>query len=171
MTGRAYVLVATLAGVGALAFTFGRGALPLYLWNASASVPVGLYRLQSTGERYITELVAVLPPEPLAIFLADGGYLPRSVPMLKRVLALPGRTVCREGLTVMIDATPMGAARERDGQGRLLPVWQGCRVIVAGEIFLMNWQSADSLDGRYFGPLPASAVIGRAYPVWIEKED
>ncbi len=171
MTGRTRVLVTMLAGVGALALTFGRGGPPFYVWNASASVPVGLYRLQSTGERYITELVAVLPPEPLAIFLADGGYLPRSVPMLKRVLALPGQTVCREGFTVMIDAIVMGAARERDGRGRLLPVWQGCHVIAAGELFLMNWQSADSLDGRYFGPLPASAVIGRAHPVWIEKED
>ena len=171
MTGRALILVTALAGVGALALTFGWGALPLYVWNASASVPVGLYRLQSTGERYVPELVAVMPPEPLAIFLADGGSLPRSVPMLKRVLALPGQTVCREGLTVMIDAIAMGAARERDGRGRLLPVWQGCHVIVAGELFLMNWQSADSLDGRYFGPIPASAVIGRAHPVWIEKED
>lgn len=171
MTGRAHVLVATLAGVGALALTFGRGALPLYVWNTSASVPVGLYRLQSTDERYVTELVAVLPPEPLAIFLADGHYLPRGIPMLKHVLALPGQTVCREGLTVLVDAIAMGAARKRDGRGRLLPVWQGCRVIAAGELFLMNWQSADSLDGRYFGPLPASAVIGRAHPVWIEEED
>lgn len=171
MTGRAHVLVASLAGVGALALTFGRGALPPYVWNASASVPVGLYRLQSTDERYVTELVAVLPPEPLAIFLADGHYLPRGIPMLKHVLALPGQTVCREGLTVLVDAIAMGVARERDGRGRLLPIWQGCRVIAAGELFLMNWQSADSLDGRYFGPLPASAVIGRAYPVWIEKED
>jgi hypothetical protein len=28
------------------------------------------------------------------------------------------------------------------------------------------WQSSDSLDGRYFGFLPASSVIGRAVPVW-----
>jgi type IV secretory pathway protease TraF len=34
----------------------------------------------------------------------------------------------------------------------------------------MNWQSADSLDGRYFGPLPASAVIGRAVPVWTDED-
>jgi conjugative transfer signal peptidase TraF len=171
MTGRTHVLVATLAVVGALTLTFGRGALPLYVWNASASVPVGLYRLQSIDERYVTELVAVLPPEVLAAFLAEGNYLPRGVPMLKRVLALPGQTVCRTGLTVMIDAIAMGAARERDGRGRLLPVWQGCRVIAAGELFLMNWQSADSLDGRYFGPIPASTVIGRAHAVWIEKKD
>lgn len=171
MTGRMHVLVATLAGVGALALTFGRGALPLYVWNASASVPVGLYRLQSTGERHVNELVAVMPPEPLATFLVDGNYLPRGVPMLKRVLALPGQTVCREGLTVMVDAIVMGTARERDGRGRPLPIWQGCRVIAVSELFLMNWQSVDSLDGRYFGPLPASAVIGRAHPVWIEKAD
>lgn len=80
MTGPTHVLVATLAGVGALAWTFGRGALPLYVWNASASVPVGLYRLQSGGERYIAELVAVKPPEPLATFLADGNYLPAAFP-------------------------------------------------------------------------------------------
>ena len=65
----------------------------------------------------------------------------------------------------------MSVARERDGRGRPLPAWQGCRVIAPGELFLMNWQSADSLDGRYFGLIPASAVIGRAHPVWIVKED
>jgi type IV secretory pathway protease TraF len=34
----------------------------------------------------------------------------------------------------------------------------------------MNWQSADSFDGRYFGPISSSAVLARAQPVWIEKE-
>jgi conjugative transfer signal peptidase TraF len=171
MTGRTHVLAVTLAGVGFLALTFGRVALPLYMWNASASVPVGLYRLQSIDERYVSELVAVMPPEPLATFLADGNYLPRGVPMLKHVLALPGQTVCRDGLMVAVDAVAMGMARERDARGRLLPDWQDCRVIAAGELFLMNHQSADSLDGRYLGPIPASAVIGRAHPVWIEEED
>jgi len=33
------------------------------------------------------------------------------------------------------------------------PSWQGCRVIAVGEIFLMNGQVRDSLDGRYFGPV------------------
>jgi type IV secretory pathway protease TraF len=38
------------------------------------------------------------------------------------------------------------------------------------ELFVMNWQSADSLDSRYFGPLPASAVIGQAIPVWTGED-
>ncbi|WP_439614189.1 S26 family signal peptidase [Reyranella sp.] len=171
MTDRVQILVTALVGVGVLSLTLGSSWLPLFLWNASASVPVGLYRLQVTRERYVTELVAVMPPEPLATFLVDGNYLPPGVPMLKHVVALPGQTVCREGLTLLVDEIAMGMARERDGRGRPLPIWKGCRVIAQGELFLMNWQSADSLDGRYFGPIPASAVIGRAHPVWIEKED
>ncbi|TBR21726.1 MAG: S26 family signal peptidase [Reyranella sp.] len=171
MIGRTHALVAMLASVGAVALTFGTAAPPLYMWNASASVPVGLYRLQSTDERYVFELVAVVPREPLATFLADGNYLPRGVPLLKHVLALPGQTVCRDGLTITVDTVATGLARERDGRGRPLPTWQGCRVIGSDELFLMNWQSADSLDGRYFGPIPASAAIGRAHSVWIVKED
>jgi conjugative transfer signal peptidase TraF len=118
----------------------------------------------------VTELVAVQPPDLLAAFLDLNGYLPIGVPMLKRVLALPGQTVCRNGLQIAVDGVDVGEARARDGQNRPLPVWHGCRVIADGDVFVMNWQSADSLDSRYFGPLPASAVIGRAVPVWTDEE-
>ena len=134
-------------------------------------MPIGLYRLRPIGKLAVTELVAVLPPEPLATFLADGNYLPRGVPLLKRVLALPGQTVCRDHLTITVDKIAVGEAREHDSRGRPLPIWQGCRVVADGEVFLMNWQSADSLDGRYFGVLPTSAIIGKAEPLWTGKEE
>jgi len=115
-------------------------------------------------------LLAVRPPEPLATFLDLNGYLPTGVPMLKRVLALPGQTVCRNGTTILVDGIEMGEAQQRDSRGRPLPVWQGCDVVGAGELFLMNWQSAVSLDGRYFGLTSSTAVIGRAYPVWTGED-
>jgi type IV secretory pathway protease TraF len=90
--------------------------------------------------------------------------------MLKRVVALPGQTVCRQGLRISVDAIEMGNAKARDGHGRPLPAWLGCRVVGAEELFLMNWQSEDSLDGRYFGFLPQSSVIGKALPVWTGEE-
>jgi conjugative transfer signal peptidase TraF len=162
--------IIAMCGATALALWPVENSSPLYIWNASESVPVGLYRLQEVGQLVVTELVAVRPPEPLASFLDFNGYLPSGLPMLKRVLALPGQIVCRTGLTIVVDSIEMGQARERDGRGRPLPVWQGCRVIAEGEVFLMNWQSAESFDGRYFGPISASAVIGQAIPVWTDGE-
>ena len=67
---------------------------PRLIWNASASVPIGLYAVHPADTLQVTELVVVRPPNDLARFLAERHYLPEGVPMLKRVLALPGQTVC-----------------------------------------------------------------------------
>ena len=142
---------------------------PKLIWNASASVPVGLYAVRPIGELYVSELVAVMPPEPVASFLSQGGYLPLGVPLMKRVLGVSGRTICRNGLSITIDEVEVGQAQTRDRRGRDLPAWTGCRTIAPGEVFLMNTDVPDSLDGRYFGAFPASSIIGRAAPVWTDE--
>ncbi|HLI21090.1 MAG TPA: S26 family signal peptidase, partial [Stellaceae bacterium] len=71
---------------------------------------------------------------------------------------------------ISVDGTAMGTALERDTRGRPLPVWQGCRRIPASDVFLMNRKSADSFDGRYFGLLPSTTIIGRADPIWTRRE-
>jgi conjugative transfer signal peptidase TraF len=134
-------------------------------------VPIGLYRVQAVGQLIVTDLVVTFPPEGLSTFLAEGGYLPRGVPLIKRVLALPGQTVCREKLLITVDGIDMGVARERDRRGRVLPSWQGCRALAEGEVFLMNWDEPASLDSRYFGPLPTTAIVGRAVPLWTFEEE
>jgi conjugative transfer signal peptidase TraF len=170
MTRRAATIMTILAATALIAAPAAIDHPPTLIWNASASVPIGLYQVRPAGKLHVTELVVATPTEPLASMLADGGYLPRGVSLLKRVLALPGQTVCRTGRAIIVDDIDMGDARERDGRGRPLPVWQGCRVIAEGEVFLMNWQSADSLDGRYFGPLPVASIVGRATPLWTFEE-
>ncbi|MEO3434500.1 S26 family signal peptidase [Inquilinus sp. CAU 1745] len=139
------------------------------IWNASASTPIGLYAVQPIERLEVTDLVAVDPPEPMASFLADGGYLPPGVPLLKRVAGLPRQEVCRVSVTITVDRVAMGQARETDRFGRPMPGWQGCRRIADGEVFLMNWEVSDSLDGRYFGPIPATSIIGRAVPLWTDE--
>ena len=169
MIARGRTLAIMLIGVSATVSPGLADRPPWLIWNASASVPIGLYAIHTVGALRVGDLVVIKPPEPLASFLADGGYLPRGVPLVKHVAALPGQSVCRNGLTVSVDSVTIGEARERDSRGRPLPSWQGCRVIVAGEIFLMNARSADSLDGRYFGPLPAASIVGRAAPLWTHR--
>jgi conjugative transfer signal peptidase TraF len=164
-------LATTVAAVAIVGTTMGPKPAPWFVWNVSESVPAGLYRVQPARNLIVTTLVVAFPPEPLATYLADGGYLPRGVPLIKRILALSGQTVCRTGLTIAVDGIEMGAARERDRRGRPLPVWQGCRAVADGEVFLMNWDEPASLDGRYFGPVPLNAIVGRAEPLWTFEED
>jgi type IV secretory pathway protease TraF len=87
------------------------------------------------------------------------------------ILALPGQTVCHTGRTILVDGHAAGDALDRDRRGRTLPIWQGCRVIANSEVFLMNRQSGDSLDGRYFGPLPTTTIVGRADQLWTAEDE
>ncbi|ARM88156.1 peptidase S24/S26 family protein [Rhizobium sp. CIAT894] len=169
MSRFAYVMVTYFVTMGIAIASFVDVPKKL-IWNASASTPIGLYAISPSDTFEATDLVALDAPEPLATFLSDGGYLPRGVPLLKRVAALPGQRVCRTGLAITVDGVPLGDALDRDRRGRPLPVWQGCRLVAGGELFLMNWQVRDSLDGRYFGPLPAAAVIGRATPLYTDED-
>lgn len=170
MTRLGYIMTTCLAATGVVA----AAVIPMptkLIWNATASAPIGFYTVEPADAIEVPELVAVLPPEPLASFMISRGYVGRGVPLLKRVLGLPGQKVCRTRRTITVDAIEIGEALEHDRMGRHLPVWQGCRVIVEGQIFLMNWEIRDSLDGRYFGALPASAVIGRAVPLYTDDGD
>jgi conjugative transfer signal peptidase TraF len=170
MTGHSATLVAMIAGVAVVSSTIGAKPVPWWVWNASESVPIGLYGVHPVDGLKVTDLVVAMPPEPLATLLAAGGYLPRGVPLIKRILALRSQTVCRNDLLISVDGIEMGAARERDHRGRPLPVWRGCRVLGQGQVFLMNWDEPASLDGRYFGPIPSSAIVGRAEPLWTFEE-
>jgi type IV secretory pathway protease TraF len=134
MNARCPTLFTVAVATGLLLSTIGE-TTPYYIWNASNSVPIGVYRVQPTAQLTVTELVAVRPPDLLAAFLDLNGYLPIGVPMLKRVLALPGQKVCRNGSKIVVDGGDVGEARERDGRNRPLPAWQGCRVIADGDVF------------------------------------
>ena len=171
MMARIATLALMAAATALEAVTIGPKAVPRLVWNASESVPMGLYRVRPAFRLVVTDLVVAFPPEPLATFLADGGYLPHGVPLIKRILALPEQMVCRNGLAITVDGVEVGAAREHDRRGRLLPVWQGCRAVRPGEVFLMNWDEPASLDGRYFGALPLGVVVGRAVPLWTFEEE
>jgi conjugative transfer signal peptidase TraF len=162
--------ITTSAAVVAVSATGAFHPTPRLIWNATASTPIGLYVLQQATSLNVGDLVTVRPPEPIASFLTEGGFLPKGVPLLKHVLALPGQSVCRSGLAIAVDGMTVGEARARDNHGRDLPIWDGCRQLASDELFLMNPSIADSLDGRYFGPLPRSSVFGRATPLWTEGD-
>ena len=165
MTRTATLITMSIAIV-AQAFSMATKPAPRLLWNASGSVPIGLYNVEPINQLAVTNLVVAMPPSSLATFLAERGYVPLGVPLIKRILALRGQSVCRNELAISVDGIAMGMALAHDRRGRPLPVWQGCRAISQDEVFLMNWDEPASLDGRYFGPIPRSAIVGRAKLLW-----
>ena len=167
MSNRRIIIPAMLLGALMLAFSWCAHPTPWLLWNASASVPIGLYAVHPVGPLHVGQLLIISPPAPLARFLAARRYLPMGVPLIKHVAALPGQTVCRLGRKITIDGMAQAEALDRDTRGRPLPVWQGCQKLTPHEIFLLNIGVPDSLDGRYFGPLLDTAIIGRATPFWL----
>jgi conjugative transfer signal peptidase TraF len=139
---------------------------PLLVWNAAASLPRGIYRITASGALRPGDLVLARTPSEWASMFAARGYLPESVPLLKRVAATAGSTVCRHGAATLIDGTQHATAQDGDRAGRPMPAWSGCHTLGAGELFLLIAEHPASLDGRYFGPTPANLVIGRATPLW-----
>jgi conjugative transfer signal peptidase TraF len=167
---RSGILLTTSAATVGIALTAFIDVPKKLIWNSTASVPLGLYAITTADHLAIGNRVAIDPPEPLATFLAERGYLPRGVPLLKTIAAIQRQRVCRIGSKIIIDGKAVGETRARDRLGRELPVWQGCRCISEGEFFLMNASVPDSFDGRYFGPTPATAIIGKAVPLWTDAQ-
>lgn len=140
--------------------------VPRIIWNASASVPLGLYLVQSSKELSVGDLVAVRLSEEFASWALERSYIGANTLLLKRVAAVSGMTVCRDETDLCIDGTPVAQAAQTDRQGRALPRWTGCITIGPHEVFLLIASVPESLDGRYFGPLPADAILGQAIPIW-----
>jgi conjugative transfer signal peptidase TraF len=136
------------------------------IYNPSESAPRGWYGVGLSRDLKIGAFVLVRLPDDAARLADERRYLPRSVPLLKRVAAVSGQHVCERDGVVEIEGSPVARAKVTDGAGRRLHAWTGCRTLAGGELFLLSRTTASSFDSRYFGPIDHKRVIGRAIPVW-----
>ena len=162
---RATIIAAAVASVPLLV-TIAAMPVPRLVWNASASAPLGLYQVTPDAPVRSGDMVIAWVPEGARMLAARRRYLPANVPLVKRVAATSGDTVCAIGPVVSINGSPIAERRRFDGHGRVLPWWEGCVTLRAGELFLLMADAADSFDGRYFGPTGAQGVLGRARLLW-----
>jgi len=163
---RSQVLSLTLAALSMIGLATSCPTSPKLVWNATASAPVGLYALTLQSPRR-GDFVLVQTPITVHELAAKRGYIPANVPMVKRIAAALGDTVCASGNRVFINHVLAATRRARDGAKRPLPAWQGCRRLGTYDVFLLT-SAAASFDGRYFGITPRSSIIGRLEPLWTD---
>lgn len=152
------------AGIALLGASLVPARPPRLLWNASASMPIGLYALASPAPARRGDIVAAWLPPAVRAFAAGRGYLPPGVPVLKRIAALRGDRVCADGAALRVGGRVVALAKARDGRGRPLAPWRGCGILQRGVLLIGD--SADSFDARYFGPVGEYRLIGAATLLW-----
>jgi conjugative transfer signal peptidase TraF len=166
-------LRAPLALAAALALAAVLGAPPARLrWNASPSLPRGLYRLLPAGAPHPGQIVLACPPAAFARLARARGYLPPgpcpggSQPLGKLLLAVDGDRldVAPSGITLNGVSLPATASAAADAAGRTLPHQLGPHRVPPGAVWLIS-PHPRSLDSRYFGPLATAAILGHLAPL------
>jgi len=160
------MLVATSAGV--VGVLFGAVATPTYQfrYNSSRSAPLGWYVIVPAHDPQLDAYVLTRLPAAAALLADERRYLPRNVPLLKRVAAIHGQLVCNTTSGLAVDGVPIARALARDSLGRPLEAWMGCRHLADDELLLLSADNAASFDSRYFGPIHRAQAIGEAIPIW-----
>lgn len=153
------------AALGLLCLAASLTPTPMLIWNASASAPIGLYR-RVTGDLHRGDLVLARLPAGARELAAERGYLPASVPLVKRIAGIAGDTVCANSASIFLNGRFIATRLQQDREIRNLPAWEGCKLLQPGDFFLLMPDVPDSYDSRYFGPISRHLIIGRLVPVW-----
>jgi type IV secretory pathway protease TraF len=162
MTTKHHRIMLTIASIG-IAFLAMKPIiipLPLVIWNASESIPVGWYFV-AKRQPIIGEIAVIKPAEWVQIFTSSRGYLPQNVWLLKPIFASHPSIICRFASHVFVDGKHVAKAKIKDKMHRLLPVWKGCKALTSTQYFVLG-RHRDSFDSRYFGPIEKHQVVGTA---------
>lgn len=167
----AFVVVTALAVLPMLA---GLGLVGGLRINVSPSNLIGLWRIEPMHRRpMLGDRIFICPP-PIPVFIRahERGYLSSGLcpggfsPLIKTVVALPGQHI-RISNEVIIDGVRLerSVLRAQDGQNRdMMPARDG--IVPNGQLFLHS-SFAGSFDSRYFGPIPATGLLGHAKPLIV----
>ena len=154
-------LILGLAAISACAMAVH--ASPLLIYNPSPSIPVGFY-WRADGTPQLGDFVIMRAARAAPVYARERDFSDRTDRFIKRIAAASGQRVCADGDHVSIDETRVVYRLRADKLGRPLPTWSGCRTLAPNEVFLLG-DTADSFDGRYWGPVHVQDIDGPWRPV------
>lgn len=144
-------LVCLLIAVGVL-YAFGVRV------NVSSSLPCGVWQIGLADN---------------VLHIGDSVVIDKSVisnntkSLVKDIGAIPGDVMTREGNVVYRNGTkmPLSVIHAADSGGKGIHCIKYPVVVPEGHVWLSS-RHERGYDSRYFGPVPARAVIGKAVLLW-----
>ena len=94
--------------------------VPKLIWNASKSVPIGLYWIKNRSP-HVGEIAVLKPPEWVQLIADERNYLPNFAWLLKPVVATNGAIICRFRRLIFVNGKLVARAHLHDKLGRILP--------------------------------------------------
>ncbi|MEQ1808440.1 MAG: S26 family signal peptidase [Terricaulis sp.] len=150
-------MILAIVGV-ALVGAAGARQQDLVIYNPSNSVPAGFYvRLDRPLERGALVTVRAVSVAPAYATLRN--FTDPGDRFIKRIAGVAGDEVCAEGQRLSLNGVVVARRSERDSAGHMLPTWSGCRILAPDELLLLG-DTADSFDGRYWGPVTTEMISG-----------
>lgn len=158
------VTAAALVGLAVLGPAW-RSTEIIIVRNLSPSLPPGFYLVQPSHSVSLGEIAVFRLPRDVLKKVGGRRWLAHPPLLIKPTAGVTGTRVCHESSAIWINGVRVGPTLLTDSDGLELPQIRGCYRIRRGWFLPLSNRIPNSFDGRYFGALPPSLLIGRAIPI------
>lgn len=172
-TSQAATATLVIGLCAACLYPYARPLAPTLVYNASPSLPVGIYRSVPKDRLEHGDVVRLTLPKSLQPVMARWGYANHQGAryLIKQIAGLPGQTVCHRGGRIVVNSVIWGPVHRVDHLGYPLPqaLPEGaCEQLGPAAYFVATRQGA-SLDSRYFGPVVRRDILQVLQPLWVAR--
>jgi conjugative transfer signal peptidase TraF len=143
---------------------------PLFVFNTSPSIPLGLYyrRRGHDGVRVGDVVMFAVPDGTAHEFVKSRlGRVRSNWTIFKPVAAAGGDHVCTRHGWLYINGVRTAPLVTTDSEGNPVPTWRGCKHLDDDQVFVVATRVERSFDSRVYGPVRQDEVVGVYEPLWV----
>ncbi len=149
-----------------------------YRINTSDSIPKGLYKITSSQPAKASYVIFCPDTRDFFKEAIRRGYIEKGICpngygyMMKKIVAVRGDTVSttKAGIVINHKLLALSSPKFVDGANHPLHPWQVTQYTLAeNELLTMTDQDEWSFDGRYYGLIKSSQVMGVIKPIWVKR--
>ena len=133
-----------------------------FIKQVTPSMPEGWYFTYPTDELQKGDNVVFIPNKQTEDYILSRKWLPRNIPLLKKIVGIPGDYLCiKEGATY-INEKWVAKIYSQDSNGDALPVFKYCANIPKDQYFMQGIGNPHSFDSRYYGLVRKDQIRSKA---------